>query len=87
MTMQFSKTTPVKTTTYTAEWVSRAYTKMSPKFRAIRAKSRNPMNSCFKCRHRFEDGETMGLACFGGKGNKSLCQTCSDELLSQEKTK
>ena len=60
---------------------------MSPQFRAIRSKARNPMDTCFWCRHKFEDGELMALACFEEKkGNKVLCQDCADELLASDGT-
>lgn len=35
------------------------------------------------CAHCY--AETMALACFDGHGgNKTLCQTCADELLASE---
>jgi hypothetical protein len=39
------------------------------------------MDCCYWCRHPFADGEMMALACFGGIGNKVLCQRCADDLI------
>ena len=60
---------------------------MSPTFRKIREKSRNPMTSCFLCRHPFEDGEMMWLASFKKEGNRTLCKSCSKELLESVETR
>lgn len=53
---------------------------MSQKFRDIRKHFRNAMNTCYWCKHPFEDGEMMALACFRRKGNKVLCQDCANLL-------
>jgi hypothetical protein len=55
---------------------------MSPDFRRIRSGHRNPMDTCYWCKHPFADGEMMALAAFVEKGNKTLCQSCANELLS-----
>lgn len=52
------------------------FMQMSPTFRRIRSKSKNPLNKCFFCRHAFEDGEMMGLIMVKGKTNKVVCQQC-----------
>lgn len=57
---------------------------MSDQFRAIRAKSRNPMCDCHWCNHSFENGEMMALASFKKIGNRTLCQKCAAELLASE---
>lgn len=77
--MEFSRTS---TAVFKAIWVKMEFMPMSEMFRRVRAKARNKMTTCFKCRHAFEDGEMMALACFQGKGNKTLCQKCAGELLA-----
>ena len=54
---------------------------MCQRFRDVRSKSKDPGDKCFWCKHKFEDGEMMALACFGTKGNHTLCQDCADKLL------
>lgn len=85
--MQFTRLTPAKRTTFTATWVTKEWTKYTKRFRAIHAKARNTMDRCWMCRKKFADGETIGLACFGGKGNKTLCGECAEELLDQREEK
>lgn len=41
------------------------------------------MTPCCKCGYEFTDGELMSLACFGGKGNRTLCRDCADELVPE----
>lgn len=55
---------------------------MSPLFREVRENCRNPMLTCHLCRHPFEDGESVALACFSKGGNKTLCDACADNVLS-----
>ncbi len=78
--MQWTTQPSRSTTTYHVEWLRRDFTPMSPKFRAIRAKARNKMDTCFKCRHKFIDGEMMGLMCIKSKGNRPVCADCADIL-------
>lgn len=77
-----TKRVPAKTRTVYARWCKKNFMQMSQKFRAIRAKSRNPMDTCFWCRYSFQDGDMMGLAAFEKGPNKVLCQGCADELLA-----
>jgi rRNA maturation endonuclease Nob1 len=81
--MKLSKIKPASTVTFTAESCTENYLAMSPKFRAIRSRMRNPMDKCHWCKHPFEDGEMMALA-FTKKGNKTLCQACASELIKSK---
>lgn len=72
---------PARRKTLIAEWCHRDFTAMSPQYRKIRAKCRKAMNKCHWCKHPFEDGEMMALACFEGIGNHTLCHSCADELM------
>ena len=82
--LTLSKRVPARTKTLTAVWFHKDFCEMNVRFRAIRKRARNPMDKCYWCEHPFKDGEMMALACFKGKGNKVLCQTCGDELLEGE---
>ncbi len=82
--LKLSRRISARTETLVASWCRKDFMEMSQEFRAIRAKSKNPMDKCFWCKHKFKDGEMMALACFGGKGNKTLCQECAGKLLSIE---
>ncbi len=77
-----TKKRPARVETIRATWCKKDFMRMSPQFRSIRAKSRRPMDACGLCRHKFADGEMMGLAAFEKGGNKTLCQACADELLA-----
>ena len=58
---------------------------MSDRFRAIRSKSRRPMDKCFWCRKPFKNGDQMALA-FRGKGsNVVLCDTCAEKAMLAER--
>jgi uncharacterized CHY-type Zn-finger protein len=80
MMLKLSKRIPARTKTIEFEWCKQEYMKMSPGFKEIRAKSRNPMDKCWWCGHEFEDGEMMALAHPEGKKNVVLCQTCVAEM-------
>lgn len=77
---------PARQKTLTAEWCQADFSVMSEVWRRVRAKSRNPMEHCFWCQYAFQDGDTIGLACFVKvKGNKVLCSKCCDQLSQSEK--
>ncbi len=67
----------------TALWCRKYFLPMTPAFRKVRANMRN-LNHCYWCEHEFVDGEMMALACFVGMGNRTLCHTCTDQLLANE---
>ena len=75
--MKLTRIVPAHRKSATLAWLKVDFLKMSPKYREIRGKSRRPMDSCFWCHHKFEDGEMMGLAGLKGKGNKVICATCA----------
>jgi len=37
-------------------------------------------SECFKCGHKFKDGESVALAAFKNVGNKVLCEPCAAEI-------
>ena len=82
--MQFTKLTPARKTTFTAQWVKKEFTKYTEMYRTVRARARKKMDRCFMCREKFEDGQVIGLACFEGVGNETLCSDCADKLLGQQ---
>jgi hypothetical protein len=79
---KLSKRIPARTKTLEFLWITPAFMKMCEEYRAVRPKDR-PMDSCFWCKHKFENGEQMGLAARYKKGNVVLCVTCADEALSR----
>ena len=81
-----TKKIPARTQVYKVDWCRKDFMLMSAEFREVRKRSKTPMESCFLCRVKFNDGDMMALACFieGAKGNKTLCQTCAEELLATE---
>ena len=74
--LRLTKVIPARCKTITLEWVKRDFMEMSPRYREIRSRTRNPMDSCFWCGHGFEDGEMMALGCIGKGGNKVFCHDC-----------
>ena len=86
MTMQagrLSRRVPARTKTETFTWIRRPFLEMSQKYRDVR-KRLNPMDSCFWCRHKFEDGETMNLAGRPKGRNVVLCDTCADSAQTEQ---
>ena len=78
--MKLTKRISARKKTVQFNWCRKNWMEMNQKVRHIRAKSRDPMDVCFWCKHPFIDGEMMALAQPKGK-NKVLCQKCADELL------
>jgi hypothetical protein len=82
--VKLSRTIPAYTETLSAIWCKRDYSKFTESWREARRVLKNPMDACFWCGHKFNDGEIIGLACFQDKGNKVLCVSCADRLLASE---
>ncbi len=49
-------------------------------FIRIRSGFQYKCNHCEKCGHKFQLGESIGLAVFKGIGNKVLCDPCAKEI-------
>lgn len=79
--MKLTKTVPSHQKSFEATSCVKEFSTMNPKFRAIREKSRNPMDKCHWCKHVFDNGEMMALA-LCSSGNKVLCQSCADKLIA-----
>ncbi len=84
MAITLRRLIPAHNKTITALWCKKEFMRMSQTYRDVRSRSRNPMDSCYWCKHKFDDGEMMALACFNTRGNKTLCQHCADVLLASE---
>ena len=82
--MKLSRPIQAHVKTVEFNWCKKDFMVMSQKFRDIRSRSHNPMDTCFWCRHGFVDGEMMGLAQPKKGANKALCQKCATELLMGE---
>ena len=70
---------PARTKTERLTWIRRPFMEMSQQYRDIRAKTGDPMDKCFWCKHGFTDGETMNLAGRPKGKNVLLCDPCADE--------
>ena len=82
MDLNLSKTIPAHRLTVKARWCRKDFCEMGPKWRHIRGKN-DPMNKCYWCKKPHNDGDMMALANFiGNAGNRTLCQSCADELIS-----
>ena len=46
----------------------------------IRSGFQYKCDHCEKCGHKFQLGESIGLASFKGIGNKTLCDPCAKEI-------
>ena len=79
--MKLSKRISARTKTIKFEWCKKDFTVMDSGYRAIRGKMQNLMDTCFWCKHKFEDGETIALAYIKGKRNVVLCQICANEII------
>ena len=77
--MKLSRVIPAHTKTVHFTWVDKEYTRYTEKFRQIRARCGSPLDTCFWCKHKFEDGEMMGVAARPKAGNVMLCQGCATE--------
>ena len=75
---------PARTETIIFEWCHKDFVKMGPDFRRGRSRSRNKLDKCWWCNHKFADGEMITLAHPKGKINKVLCQKCASELQAEE---
>ena len=78
-----SRRVPARTRTENFTWIRRPFLTMSQQYRDVR-KRMKPMDSCFWCRHKFADGETMNLAGRPKGANVILCDSCADSASSGE---
>lgn len=67
-------------TVYKPLWVMEDFSTYDESFINIRSSMRYKCNECIKCQHKFEIGETVGLAAFENIGNKVLCVPCALEI-------
>ena len=82
--MKLSRVIPQHRRIVEFRWCKKDFMEMSPKYRAIRAEMRKPMDSCFWCQYKFKDGEMMALAAPMKGTNKILCQVCAADVLGEE---
>lgn len=61
-------------------WINCTFSVYGAKWRAIRDTMSYKANECFRCGHKFEDGESIALGAFKEVGNKVLCETCAKDL-------
>ena len=78
--LKLSRKIPSRTKTVVFIWCKKDFMPRDQKFRDIRSRSRNPMDTCFWCGHEFVDGEMMALAQPKKGKNKALCQSCAGNM-------
>jgi len=78
--MELSKTIAARKVNFKASECKLDFMEMNQGFRHVRRNSRNPMDKCAWCIHKFVDGEMMALA-IANNGNKVLCQSCGQQLI------
>jgi len=84
--LKLSKRIAARTKTLEIEHCKKDMFVYDASWRKIRGRSRNPMDTCYWCKHKFVDGEKMSLAFITGRtGNKVLCGSCADEALRESK--
>ena len=67
--LQITKRIPARTVTLKALWCRKDFMLMSDRYREIRSRLSKPMDTCYMCRRKLENGEMMALACFHTGGN------------------
>jgi len=67
-------------------WCKKDFMVMTQKFRDIRSRSRNPMDTCHWCGHHFVNGEMMALTQPKKGRNRVLCQDCATQLIDSNAT-
>lgn len=72
---KLSKRIPARTRTVEFYHVKLDFTTATPTFFNVRASIRSSI-SCFWCKRKFEEGETIALG-FMIRGNKMLCSQCA----------
>lgn len=78
--MELSRNVPAHRHVEKFVWCKKDFLVMGEDYRKARARMSTPMDTCYWCKHKFEDGEMMALACPEKGRNKILCQTCASEL-------
>ena len=79
--MKLSRHIKARTHTEKFNWCNKDFMAMSPDYRKIRGRMRNPMDACHWCKHPFKDGEMMAIAQPVKGRNRVLCGNCADTLL------
>ena len=85
--MKLSKTIPARKKNIEFSWIRKDFMVMGDEYRQARASLRNPLDRCFWCNHKFEDGEPFALGSVIKKGNKVLCHECADAAIDAGKGK
>ncbi len=83
--MELSKRIPARTKTVKFKQCVKSFLEMTPSYRKVRSCFRDPLDTCFWCGHKLENGEIIALAIPERGRNKALCQDCADELLASDK--
>ncbi len=66
---------------YKPLWVKEDFTTYNIEYIDIRSSMKYKADTCIKCAYKFVLGDTIGLACFKGIGNKVICNKCAKEIM------
>jgi hypothetical protein len=71
-----TKKITARTKTIKFHWIKKDFLVIDERYRMIRSRTSNPMDTCHWCGYKFENGEMMALGSIVGSGNKVFCQKC-----------
>lgn len=79
---RLTKHVPAHNVTVRFDWVKIDWMCFDQRYRDARARMRKPLDSCYWCRRKFNDGEMMSLVSppNGKGGNKLLCPDCAADI-------
>ena len=77
---ELSKVVPARRKALRIRQAKRDFMEMSKRYREIRGASRNPLDTCVWCKHKFKNGEMMGLLIMEKGRNKVVCNDCYDSM-------
>ena len=81
--LKLSRQVPTRTKTLNILRCKKDFMPMTNQFREIRSRSREPLDTCYWCHHKFENGEMMALGIVEKRGNAVFCQTCADAMVEK----
>ena len=84
MSFTITRHVPSRNETLTVIWVTETFIKMTQDYRKMRKRiGGDPMDACYLCDYKFQNDDTVGLACFVGLGNKVVCPECCKQMTQE----
>lgn len=72
--------TKITTKIYNPIWIRCNFSVFTDEFKQIRSMFKYKCDTCIKCYHKFNIGESIALACFENIGNKVMCNECAKSI-------